>query len=91
MGSIVSQLMSRRGYGQVAATDQLQQSVHAAVDQRIASSISVGNLRKGVLHLFVTDSVMLQELNFQKRDILKQIQADHPQAGVQDLRFRIQT
>ncbi len=91
MGSIVSQLMSRRGYGQVSATSELQSTISKVVDQQTAPAISVGNLRKGTLQVFVTDSVMLQELNFQKRSILKRLQKDHPESGVLDVRFRIQT
>lgn len=91
LGSIVNQLMSRRGYASAAATDELLETIVASVDQALQSSIQVGNLRQGVLHIYATDSVTLQELNFQKRVILKRIQTDLPHCQVKDLRFRIQT
>ena len=91
LGSIVNQLMARRGYASAAATDEFLVSIVASVDQALRGSIQVGNLRQGVLQIYATDSVTLQELNFQKRVILKRIQTDMPHCQVKDLRFRIQT
>ncbi len=91
IGSIVSQLMSRRGYAQITANDELTETVIVAVGAELGSAVSVGNLRQGVLQVYASDSVTLQELNFQKRQILKQIQKAHPQSNVTDLRFRIQS
>jgi len=48
-------------------------------------------VRGGVLQIFASDSVTLQELTFRKRAILKRIQADLPDNKINDLRFRIQT
>ena len=91
IGSLVNQLMSRRGYAQVTATEQMHAAISASVGEDLARHVSVGNLRQGVLQLFATDSVTLQELNFQKRVILRRIQKDLPEAGDTDLRFRVQT
>lgn len=90
MSSLVSQLMSRRGYAQIAVGDEFQATIGAAVGEQLSAAISVGNVKKGVLQLYAADSVTLQELNFQKRKILKRIQQDLPQSKVTDLRFRIQ-
>lgn len=91
IGSLVSQLMSRRGYAQVTASNELHDAITSSVGAQLSSSVHVGNLRAGVLHVFASDSVTLQELNFQKRTILRKIQKDLPQSGVNDLRFRIQS
>lgn len=90
IGSLVSQLMSRRGYVQAFAVDQLQHAIAAAVGDQLASSFRVGNLRDGVLHVYAADSVTLQELNFRKRAILLHLQQAVPCNRVTDLRFRIQ-
>ena len=55
----------------------------------LASSFQVGNLRRGVLQVYARDSVTLQEMNFQKRVILRQLKQRMPQSDVSDLRFRI--
>ena len=90
IGSLVSQLMSRRGYAQGAASDHLQAVIAGSVGTTLGSSVQVGNLKKGVLHIFVSDSVSLQELNFQKRSILRTVQRALPDAEITDLKFRIQ-
>ena len=89
LGSIINQLMSRRGYASSSATDELSERILAAVDQTLQASIQVGNVRQGVLQIYATDSVTLQELNFQKRVILQRIQTDMPHCKITDLRFRI--
>jgi predicted nucleic acid-binding Zn ribbon protein len=91
IGSLVSQLMSRKGYAQSAANEELLSAITASVGPELVSSIQVGNLRQGTLQIFARDSVTLQELNFQKRAILRKIQKDLPQANIADLRFRIES
>ncbi len=90
IGSLVSQLMSRRGYAQATANDELHQSITAAIGQPLGSSIRVGTLNRGVLRLYASDSVTLQELVFQKRQILRGIQSSMPQTQITDLKFKIQ-
>jgi len=62
-----------------------------ALGGEIAQRVRVGKLRAGVLQIYAADSVTLQELNFQKRMLLKRLDNRWPQGKVTDLRFRIQT
>lgn len=89
IGTLVSQLISRRGYAEAASGDQFRQQIEAVVGTELAASVRVGKLNRGVLKLFATDSVTLQELTFQKRAILRRIQQEMPQAQVSDLRFAV--
>lgn len=91
IGSLVNQLMSRRGYAQQAATSEFHAVIVTSVGNELSSSVHVGQLRQGVLQVFASDSVTLQELNFQKRKILRAIHNDLPHSAVTDLRFRIQS
>ncbi len=91
IGSLVNQLMSRRGYAQVAVNEELHQVIATAVGPPLEKAFQVGKLSAGVLHVYATDSVTLQELNFQKRNILRRIQQDMPGNKVTELRFRIQS
>lgn len=91
IGSLVNQLMSRRGYAQVVASEKMHQVIAAAVGPTLQNAFQVGKLNAGVLQLYATDSVSLQELNFQKRTILRRIQQDLPGNQVTELRFRIQS
>ncbi len=89
IGSIINQLMARRGYAQVESASALQGSVTKAVGNLLASSIRVGDVKRGVLHIYANDSSAMQELTFQKRKILKIVQADHPSSKINDVRFRV--
>ena len=89
ISTLVSQLMSRKGYAQISSSDELTTSVEAAVGGQLGTAVRVGKIKKGILHLYAEDSVTLQELNFQKRKILKRIQNDLPQSNISDLRFRV--
>lgn len=91
ISTLISQLMSRRGYAQMIAGEDFQTTIEAAVGGQLGAAITVGKLKSGVLQIFAADSVTLQELNFQKRAILKQIHKDLPQSKVTDVRFRILT
>jgi len=91
IGTIISQLMSRRGYASVAAENAMMQSIAGSVGPALAGSITVGKLSRGVLQIYAVDSVVMQELTFQKRQIIKRLAKDHPQAKITDVRFRLQT
>lgn len=91
IGSLVGQLIARRGYAQVAATSQFQEAIAEAVGSDLARVVTVGKLNRGVLKIFADDSVTIQELTFQKRSILKSIQSRMPDAKVTDLRFAVLT
>lgn len=90
IGSIVGQLISRRGYAQVSANEAIYQLMVMEVGPELGGGLQVGNLRQGVLHIYASDSVTIQELNFRKRGILKRIQRELPENKIKDLRFRIQ-
>lgn len=90
IGTIVSQLMSRRGYASVAVDHAMTASVAASVGPALAGSFQVGKLNRGVLLIHVIDSVVMQEFTFQKRQIIKRLQKDHPQTKLKDIRFKIQ-
>jgi len=89
IGALVGQLMARRGYAQVFAAEGLQAIIHAEVGPAIAGALRVGNVRRGVLHIYVVDSVTMQELTFRQRALLKRIQAEHSDVVITDLRFHI--
>ena len=68
--------------------DQMTDSIRKAVSSGLADSFRVGKIRAGVLQILVTDSATMQEFNFQKRKIIKQLAVDVPDK-VKDLRFKI--
>lgn len=89
IGALISQLMARRGYAQVFAAEGLQAALENEVGPAIATAVKVGNIKRGVLNIYVTDSVTMQELTFRKRSLLKKLQAAQPDRVITDLRFHI--
>jgi predicted nucleic acid-binding Zn ribbon protein len=89
IGDVLSQLMSRRGYARVQASSQLGEVWARAAGEPLAAASRPGNLRRGVLEVIVGNSAVIQELNFMKRTILKQLTQLAPEQKVRDLRFRI--
>ncbi len=89
LGALVSQLLSRRGYAQVMAGEELQTVLEAEVGQQLAGSVRVGNLKRGILHIYLTDSVTHQELTFRKRALLSRFQAALPTSGITEIRFHV--
>ena len=91
IGSIVNQLMARRGYAQVEAASELEEAVKGVVGAHVAASIRVGQVKRGVLVIHANDSSTMQELTFQHRKLLKRLQQEHPAANIKDIRFRVAT
>lgn len=89
IGSLVSRLMSRRGYAQVRAVEALQEVFAAEVGELLAQSSRVGKITRGTLHIYVADSVSHQELVFRKRSLLARFQQELPTGGIRDIRFHI--
>ncbi|WP_417739631.1 DUF721 domain-containing protein [Rosistilla oblonga] len=88
LGSIVNQLMARRGYAQVQTGNEMERIVRRVVGDNLANTCRPGNVRNGTLEIAVSDSVSIQELSFQKRALIKALQKEFPQSGIKDIRFR---
>ncbi|MEM6978872.1 MAG: DUF721 domain-containing protein [Planctomycetota bacterium] len=89
IGSIVAQLMSRRGYASVAADQALLETVSTIVGPTLADSIRIGKLRRGVLQIHAADSVVIQELTFYKQKMVDRLRHEYPQARLTDVRFKV--
>ena len=89
IGIAIAELMARRGYGQIEWREQAWQAWQAAAGEHLASQCCVGHVRHGVVEVTVASSSVLQELTFQKQELLRKIQHSLPSAKIRDLRFRV--
>jgi hypothetical protein len=89
IGSILNQLMARRGYAQIESAAELEATVREVLGAALTASVRVGTVKRGVLMIYASDSPTMQELSFQRRPLLRRLQADHPQANINDVRFRV--
>ena len=89
IGKIVAELMSQKGFGRVQSSAELEEAWREAAGPAIAQFTRVGTLRRGKLEVIVANSVLIQELGFQKTTILEALQEKLPEKSIQDLRFKV--
>lgn len=89
IGNVIAQLITARGYGRIQADANFATAWQLAVGPVLAKYTQPGRLRRGVLEITVANSMTVQELTFQKQEVLKKLQAEIPDAKIRDLRFRV--
>lgn len=89
IGETISALLARRGYAQIETTEALMQAWNKAAGELLAKKTRIGLVKRGTLEVHVENSTVLQELTFQKRQLLKKISAAVPEFKIKDLRFRV--
>ena len=89
IGETISALLARRGYAQVESTEALNQAWQKAAGEKLAKQSRPGNIKRGVLEIAVGNSAVVQELTFQKRQLLKKLTEVAADFKIKDLRFRV--
>jgi predicted nucleic acid-binding Zn ribbon protein len=87
--SLVNRLVSERGYAAVQGGEAIREAWDSVVGKEIAGQTKPGNLRGGVLHIHVADSLTLQELHFRKKQILQKLQTGHQELRIAELKFKL--
>ncbi|MEM9353678.1 MAG: DUF721 domain-containing protein [Planctomycetota bacterium] len=88
---VVAQLLQRKGYAEVRQAGEVEAAWSEAIGPDFAPVTAVGRLRRGALEVIAADSLTMQELTFQKEELLAQMQTALPDAGITSLRFRVGT
>ena len=86
---LLAKLMTRKGLGQQQANEALQIVWKKAVGERSAETSQPGYLKRGVLEVFVESSIQLQQLEFEKKKLISELQRLLPQNKINNIRFRI--
>jgi predicted nucleic acid-binding Zn ribbon protein len=89
MRDVLSQLLAKRGYAQVQTAATCTAAWREAVGEKLAADTRPGNVKRGVLEVLVRNSVLVQELGFQRAKIVKTLNKLVPEQKVRDLRFRV--
>jgi predicted nucleic acid-binding Zn ribbon protein len=85
----MSALLAQRGYANVEAAGQRDGVWQTVVGDSMAQYSRLGNIRRGILEIMVSNSAVLQELTCQKQQLLDKIVVALPDQKIRDLRFRI--
>jgi predicted nucleic acid-binding Zn ribbon protein len=89
IANVLSELMARTGYARVQGTADYEEAWREAAGPLASQYSRVGPLRRGTLEVVVGNSVLIQELGFQKQALLAALAARLPEQGIRDLRFRL--
>ncbi|MEM7476450.1 MAG: DUF721 domain-containing protein [Planctomycetota bacterium] len=89
MGTVVRRLMTQRGYGQT----ELNEALHAYWEQcagpQLAGVTKPGKISRGVLIVHAANSAALQELTFEKRRILRELEKCAPELKIKDIKAKV--
>lgn len=91
IGDVVAQLLTKRGYGRLAANEQLAEAWAAAAGSQLSAASRPGKLSRGTLEVTVANSTMMQEFTFHRQQILAELGRTLPEAKIRNLRFRVGT
>ena len=89
MGDVVGQLLVKRGYANVQQASALDAVWNAAVGERFVSQTKAGQIKRGVLEVFVTNSAVIQELSFVKAKLVKALAISAADHKIRDIKFRV--
>lgn len=89
MGDVVNTLLAKRGYAQVQTQEALQREWESVVGSQLARSSRAGRLSRGVLEVVVRNSAVLQELTFQRNQLLDKLATRLEGVSLKRLRFRV--
>jgi predicted nucleic acid-binding Zn ribbon protein len=88
IGNVLAELMAQCGYARQQADQALQDAWQAAAGDLATRFTRVGPLRRGMLEVTVANSVLLQELSFQKQGLLEALAKKLPDHHIRGLRLR---
>jgi predicted nucleic acid-binding Zn ribbon protein len=89
IGSVVKQLVARRGYGETESHEQLQAAWAKAAGPQLAALTQATKVSKGALVVLAENHTVLQELSFQRRQILQELQKQLPEMNIKGLRPKV--
>ncbi len=89
LADALSELITRRGYARSLANQGYQEAWTAAVGASLAKRCRVGSVRRGALEVTVANSALVQELTFQKAELISKLAQQIPQERITDIRLRV--
>jgi len=90
LSSALSELIALKGLARVRGETQLAAVWSQAAGPEIAVGTQVRCIRRGVLHIDVTNAALMGELaGFHKQSLLATLREQHADLRIRDLKFRL--
>lgn len=81
--------MARRGFARINGNQALAEAWQQAAGELLARHTRPAAIRRGVLEVTAANSTILQELTFQKTQLLAAMARLLPEQTITNLRFRV--
>lgn len=89
IGDVLAELMARRGFGRIAGNQALAEAWQQAAGEMLARHTRAGAVKRGVLEVVTANSTIMQELSFQRTQLLAELARLLPEQPITNLRFRV--
>jgi predicted nucleic acid-binding Zn ribbon protein len=89
IGDVLAQLVARRGYAREQSCAALETAWQAAAGEQVTKYTRVGPVRGGTLEVTVANNLLVQELGFQKTEIIERLQRLAADQKINNVRFRV--
>lgn len=86
---ILAELHARRGYARVRASDSLEEAWRETAGEAIVKQARLVGIRRGVAEVIAANSMVAQELQFQKERLIAGLTERLPEETITDLRCKI--
>jgi hypothetical protein len=88
-GRWLGQIIARRGLAAERGAAELESAWRQVVGPSMAAQTRVVGVRRGACEILVAHSALMQQISFQQRVWLQELQAHAPHFGIQLFRFRV--
>lgn len=89
IANILSDLLAKRGYARMQSAMNHADAWRQAAGDRWARTTRAGQIKRGVLEVFCTSSILVQEMTFQKSGLLKKLAELLPDEKIKDIKIRV--
>lgn len=89
LGSVLAQVIAKRGYAAVQAGESLQQAWQSAAGEALSVHTRAVGVSRGKLEVLVASSPMMQEIQFQQQQLLNKLRQALPEARLTGLKLRV--
>lgn len=87
--TVVNRLIAMRGLAGNQGNQQVQDCWFSLIPAAMEKKTRVGQIKRGTLEILVSDPATLQQLNFLKTQLLKQMKAKLPAVKLKNFRLKL--
>jgi predicted nucleic acid-binding Zn ribbon protein len=89
IAEVLSDLIARRGYAREQSSAACDEAWRQAAGEMLARHTRCGQVRRGKLEVIVANSILMQEITFQKSQILASLKQHLPELNITDLKLKV--